>query len=145
MKKLNVFRLTFLAILLVLSSFADPDQTGSYMFIMLRPIPACDGKCNNYELLEYPKKNAEECKKQEDSCKAKYGNVPSYYTVVPGEAVIYYKYNRFVTECDCKILGVHKSTSVDKAKEEMNLKVSEERIKKPKAFHNYEVYASWPR
>jgi len=122
-----------------------PDQNGAFMFIMLRPLPACNGKCNNFELVEYPKKSAEECKKQEDSCKAKYGITPTYYTIAPGEAAIYYKYNKFVTDCDCKIIGVYKSTSVAKATEEMNQKVAEERVKKPKAFHNFEVYNSWPR
>jgi hypothetical protein len=138
-------RLIFLAIILVSSSFILPDQTGNYMFIMLRPIPACGGKCNNYELLEYPKKSAEECKKQEDSCKAKYGDVPAYFTIGPGEGAVYYKYNKFVPECDCKILGVYKSASVAQATEEMNKKVAEEKLKKPKAFHNYEIYSSWPR
>ena len=112
---------------------------------MLRPIQACGGKCNNYELVEYLKKNAEDCKKQEDSCKAKYGEVPSYYTIAPGEAAVYYKYNKFVPNCDCKILGVYKSTSLQKAREEMYQKVAEEQAKKPKAYHNYEIYNSWPR
>lgn len=138
-------RLILLSALLVLASFNKPDQANSYMFIMLKPIPACNGKCNNYEIKEYPKKNAEECKKQEDSCKAQYGTAPSYYTVGPGEAVIYYKYTRFVSDCDCRVLGVYKSTTVAKATEEMNQKVAEERAKKPKAYHNYEVYSSWPR
>ena len=140
-----MYRLILISLLLIFSSFNSPDQNNSYMFIMLRPIPSCNGKCNNYELKEYPKKSTEECKKQEDSCKAKYGDAPTYYTVGPGEAVIYYKHNKFVSDCDCKILGVHKSTSVAKATEEMNQKVAEERAKKPKAYHNYEVYSWWPR
>ncbi len=138
-------KLIFLSALFICFSFNAPQQKDGYMFIMLRPIPACEGKCNNYELKEFPKKNAAECKKLEDSCKAKYGDAPSYYTVAPDEAVIYYKYNKFVTNCDCKIQGVHKSTSVALAKEEMDKKVAEERVKKPKAFHNYEVFGSWPR
>lgn len=142
---MNYSRLFFLAILLLGLASMTPQQSGSYLFIMLRPLPACEGKCNNYELKEYPKKNAAECKQQEDSCKAKYGEGPTYYTVAPGEAVIYYKYNKFVTNCDCKIQGVYKSSSVALAKEEMNQKVAEERVKKPKAFHNYEVFGSWPR
>lgn len=135
----------FYAALLIFSSFTKPTQTGSYMFVMLRPIPACDGKCNNYELKEYPLKSADECKKQQDSCVAKYGSTATYFTAGPGEALIYYKYNKFVTNCDCKIKGVHKSTSVEKAKEEMEKIVADERVKKPKAYHNYEVTGWWPK
>ncbi|MES2618040.1 MAG: hypothetical protein V4613_09175 [Bacteroidota bacterium] len=138
-------RIHLLLALLPLFSLTHRSVTTNYMFVMLRPIPACAGKCNNYELKEYPLTSAEACKKQEDSCKAQYGTTATYYTVAPGEAVIYYKHNKFVTECDCKILGVHKSTSVAKAKEEMEAKVAEERSKKPKAYHNYEVYNWWPR
>lgn len=138
-------KLLFLFAIAIFSSFIIPHQSGNYLFVMLRPLDACEGKCNNYEIVEYPKKSAEECKKQEDSCRVKYGDKPSYYTVAPGEAVIYYKYNKFVSNCDCKIRGVHKSSSVAKATEEMNQKVAEERLKKPKAYHNYEVTGSWPR
>ncbi|HEY1047956.1 MAG TPA: hypothetical protein VGF79_16060 [Bacteroidia bacterium] len=137
-------KLLLILSVLVFSSFAIP-QTGTYLFVMLKPIPGCDGKCNNYEIQEFTLKSADECKKQQDSCIAKYGNQPTYYTVAPGEAVIYYKYNKFVTDCDCKIKGVHKSTSVEKAKEEMNQKIAEERVKKPKAYHNYEVIGWWPK
>ncbi len=142
-----MIRLLLLSVIFTCLSFHSPHQAGSYMLVMLRPIPACDGKCNNYEITEYPKKSAEECKKQEDSLKAKYTTVPlpSYYTVGPGEAVIYYKYNKFVTDCDCKIRGVHKSSSVEQAKTEMNEKIAAEKAKKPKAFHNYEVTSWWPR
>lgn len=139
-----MIKLAFVTLLLFFSSF-NFETNSTYMFIILKPIPACNGKCNNYELKEYPLKSAEECKKQEDSCIAKYGTTATYFTVGPGEAVIYYKHNKFVTECDCKILGVHKSTSIALAKEEMNKIVTEEKIKKPKAYHNYEVYGWWPR
>lgn len=115
------------------------------MFIMLRPIPHCDGKCNKFELVEYPKKSAEECKRQEDSCRVKYGSTPTYYTIGPGEGAVYYKYNKFVTNCDCKILGVYKSASVAQAKTEMDKIVADEQAKKPKSYHNYEIYSSWPR
>lgn len=138
-------RLMLFAVLLLLTSFQNASQTASWLFVMLRPIPACEGKCNNYELKEYPQKNEAGCKAQMDSCKAQYGDKPAYYTVAPGEAVIYYKYNKFVSNCDCKILGVHKSVSVAQAKAEMEQKVAEERVKKPKAFHNYEVYGWWPK
>ncbi len=138
-------KLLMITAILLATAFVSPNQAGNYMFVMLRPLDACDGKCNNYEIVEYPQKSAEACKKQEDSCRAKYGDKPTYYTVAPGEAVIYYKYNKFVTNCDCKIRGVHKSTSVAKATEEMNQKVAEERLKKPKAYHNFEIYSWWPR
>ncbi len=142
-----MIKLLFLSAILVCSSFSfiSPNQTSDYMFIMLRPLKACNGKCNNYELTEYRKKNAEECKKQEETCKERYKDTPTYYTIAPGEAAIYYKYYKFVTECDCTIRGVHKSTSVAAATEEMAQKVAEEKAKKPKAFHRYEVYSSWPR
>lgn len=140
-----MFRITLISLALVLFSFRTHNTGANYMFIMLKSIPACNGKCNNYEITEYPKSNAEDCKKQEDTCKAKYGTTASYYTVAPGEAVIYYKYNKFVTECDCKILGVRKSSSVAKARIEMDSIVAAEKIKKPKAYHNYEVYNWWPR
>lgn len=133
-------------LLLISGAFSlRPDQQTSYMFIMLRPIPACEGKCNNYELLEYPERTEEACKAREDSCRAKYGDKPEYITIAPGEGAVYYKYNKFVAYCDCKILGVHKSSSVEKAREEMMQKVEAERVKKPKAFHNFEIYKTWPR
>lgn len=126
-----------------LSAFINPSQN-KYLFISLRPIPACDGKCNNFELTEYFRNSAEACKSVEDSLKAIYKDKTTYYTVAPGEAVIYYKYNKFVAYCDCKILGVHKSSSVEQAKLEMDKTVEEARAKNPKAYHNYEVYKTWP-
>lgn len=133
----------FLTLICALSAFNTPQQTGSYLFVVLNPIPACEGKCNNFEVLEFPEKTAEACKKREDSCRAKYGDKATYCTVAPGEALVFYKYNKFVSYCDCKIFGVHKSTSVAAATEEMNRKVAEERLKKPKAFHNFEIYKTW--
>lgn len=138
-------KLIYLSAFLLCLSFVSPHQSTSYMLIMLKPIPACEGKCNNYEIVEYPQKSAEACKVQIDSCKAKFGDKPTYFTVAPGEAAIYFKYNKFVANCDCKILGVHVAATAAKAKEEMETKIAEERVKKPKAFHNYEVYSGWPR
>ena len=134
----------FLSVILF-SSFNAPQQSSSYMFVMLRPIKACGGKCNTFEHKEYPKKTAEECKQQEEALRKPYKDTPTYYTIASTEGVVYYKYYKFTGDCDCRVLGVHKSASVTKATEEMNQKVADERVKKPKAYHNFEIYSSWPR
>lgn len=142
--KSAIFKIIMLPLPLLFVAMAIRPSTRNYLFIALRPVPACDGKCNNYKVEEYQRKTAEDCRKLEDSCKVKYQDKTTFYTIAPTEAAIYYKYNKFVSYCDCKIIGIYKSTSVEKAKEDMNKTVEEARAKNPKAFHNYEVYKTWP-
>ncbi len=143
--KTKALKITLPFLLVFLTyAFIQKGNTRNYLFIALHPIPACDGKCNNFSVEEYQRKTAEDCKKLEDSCKIKYKDKTTYYTITPAEGAIFYKYNKFVQYCDCKIQGIHKAASVELAKEEMNKKVDSARAKNPKAYHNYEVYKTWP-
>jgi hypothetical protein len=142
---MNKFIFSLLLVVLA-SSFITTPNADQYMLVMLRNISYCDGKCNNSELTEYPKTSMADCEKERENLKKQYGETATYYIIAPNEGAAYYKYNKFVPgDCACKIIGVQKSSSVALAKEEINKKVAEERVKKPKAFHNFEIYSSWPR